>query len=219
MEQVQFEIVYKQYYQMIYLFVKKRVVMQQVAEDLTSEIFEKVYTSFSNYDADRCSIQTWLFVITNNHLKNYYRDKKEYIAFDDVMENTLRSEESVESILELKERQAVLKEVIKQLPERDMQIILYRYYMDMSAVDIGKKLNMTSGNVRISLKRALEKLRKMLMTQTDAYFPKRVCKYCGSPVKSVGTGSGFYRCTSPRCPFRQKYGDLTPMEDCDVKIK
>lgn len=42
-----------------------------------------------------------------------------------------------------------------------MEIVLCRYYEDMTAVQSGKRMGLTSGNVRIILKRALEKLRKI----------------------------------------------------------
>lgn len=162
MGQAEFEELYRKYYQMVFGFVKKRVTGKEMAEDLTSEIFEKAFTTIERYDESKCSFQTWLFVITNNHLKNYYRDKKEVVSFEEEPGPALISEASVESVVELQEMREVLKKALLKLPERDMEIVLCRYYEDMTAVQIGKRMGLTSGNVRIILKRALEKLRKIL---------------------------------------------------------
>lgn len=162
MGQAEFEELYRKYYQMVFGFVKKRVTGKEMAEDLTSEIFEKAFTTIERYDESKCSFQTWLFVITNNHLKNYYRDKKEVVSFEEESGPALISEASVEAVVELQEMREVLKRALLKLPERDMEIVLCRYYEDMTAVQSGKRMGLTSGNVRIILKRALEKLRKIL---------------------------------------------------------
>ena len=219
MDKKEFEAIYQQYYQKIYYFVKKRVTQKEMAEDLTSEIFEKAYTALGRYDDTKCSMQTWLFVITNNHLKNFYRDKKEYIEFDDKVESSGFVDAGIDEIIELKEKQSILKEALKTLPKREQNIIMYRYFMDMTAAQIAVKMDLSAGNVRIITKRALEKLRHILVSSEELRLPKRVCKHCGSPVQSFAAGSGYYRCTSPECPFRRKYGDTRPMEECDVVIK
>jgi DNA-directed RNA polymerase specialized sigma24 family protein len=56
--------------------VCKRIGVTEDAKDLTGEVFLAGFKSYEKYDSTKSSLASWLYVITNNRLKNYYRDKK-----------------------------------------------------------------------------------------------------------------------------------------------
>ena len=74
MDQINFEQIYQDYYNKIYLFVKKRVLQEQDAEELTADIFTAVYKNLGRYRPEISSLDTWIYVITGNRIKNYYRE-------------------------------------------------------------------------------------------------------------------------------------------------
>ena len=63
---------------------------------------------------------------------------------------------------EQEELRLVLKNVMKELPERNRRIVLMKYYGNMTSREIGKCLDISPGNVRIILKRSLAMLKSKL---------------------------------------------------------
>ena len=79
----EFEGYYLKHYHRVYRYVLKRVYNDQIAEDLTMDVFYSVWSKFEQFDETKASFQTWLYVIVNNKLKNYYRDHKELIELNE----------------------------------------------------------------------------------------------------------------------------------------
>ena len=70
-----------------------------------------------------------------------------------------------DDLLEKKEWYIVLQKLIWDLPERNRNVILMKYYGDMTSKEIGNNLDISSGNVRIILKRTLSTLKSKLNTE------------------------------------------------------
>src|SRR5437016_2990318 len=68
-----FEALYSEYHQRVLDFVAKRVGFKEVAEDLTSEIFEKIYKSINDFQWQGVTIAAWIFRIARNRIIDYYR--------------------------------------------------------------------------------------------------------------------------------------------------
>ena len=84
MEDIQFENLYKQYKNRIIAYISKRISSQEDAEELTGDIFLNLYKNRGSYEKEKSSMETWIFAITNNRLKNYYRDRKDEILTNSV---------------------------------------------------------------------------------------------------------------------------------------
>ena len=83
LEKASFEEYYSKYYQQVYKYILKKVLSIPVAEDLTMEAFLSCYKNFEQFNPDKASFATWLYVVVNNKLKNYYRDHKIHENSDD----------------------------------------------------------------------------------------------------------------------------------------
>lgn len=157
----QFEAVYNEYYPRILRHINKKIGLYHEAEDLAQEIMAACYRNFEKYNSEKSSVGTWIYVIMNNRLKNYYRDKKVNVSLDDdesFLE--LASEEVLEEAVLLEEQKRLLMEAIENLSEREKEIVMYTYFQRKTSVEVAEKLHMTAGNVRVVLNRSLKKLRE-----------------------------------------------------------
>ena len=77
-----FDDFYKEYYNQVYWYIYKKINHIENAQDLAGDVFCSCYKNFNNYDPQKSSITTWLYVIVNNRLKNYYRDRKITVPLD-----------------------------------------------------------------------------------------------------------------------------------------
>lgn len=102
----------RHYYDDIYRFARKQVSNDDIALDLTQEIFISMLRSIGHYDARRgASFRTWLYRIATNKLIDWYRSRTyrdqpltmrldEFEPVDDTdFTRLLESEEWVEQVL------------------------------------------------------------------------------------------------------------------------
>lgn len=162
---ISFEEYFQKYYQKVFGYVFKKVANYSVAEDITMEVFLSCYKNFDSFDPQKASFQTWLYVIVNNKLKNYYRDKKEYDDIDECMEYVGSFEDDIIAAENLKNMRDTLAKALNTLSESQKSIIIMKYFKNMQALEIGEKLGLSSGNVRVQLSRALNKLRDYFKKQ------------------------------------------------------
>ena len=131
-----------------------------VAEELASDVFFSVYKNIETYDPSKSFILTWLFVITNNRLRNYYRDRKAMLYYDELENNFFENLSTLDEEMVCNENRMLLEKYLKKLEVRERKIIISKYYLGMNSNEIGRMLGLTAGNVRIILKRALEKIKQ-----------------------------------------------------------
>lgn len=157
-----FEEIYNRYYLSVYLYLFKRLQHQQDAEDLTNDVFVACYKNFWRYDPERASLATWIFVIASNRLKNYYRAQKNVASLDDMEGDEPAAVDDLEHAVLLEEARGMIREALRNLSEQQRKIVLMRYFNGMNSTEIGAKMGLTSGNVRVLLSRILAKLKTYL---------------------------------------------------------
>lgn len=164
-----FEQFYEKYYLCTYYYVRKKINNSYDAEDLTCNAFMYCYAHFAEYNADKASLGTWLYLIVNSRIKNYYRDKKEFAEMSELDKEEKMIEETyfVDKAILMKEQRRVLAEAIKTLPQRQQDIVILRYFYDKPLAEIADMLDIGYGNIRVLLSRALHKLQKYYQEHMD----------------------------------------------------
>ncbi len=161
-----FEQVYHEYYPRILGHIRKKLSSYHEAEDLAQEVMTVCFQNFEKYDPEKAAIGTWIYVIMNNRLKNYYRDKKDQVSLDDEENyHEIAGTEILEEAVILEDQRKTLLETIEKLSEREQLIVTYTYFYRMTSAEVAERLRMTAGNVRVVLNRSLKKLRGYLEEQ------------------------------------------------------
>ena len=163
-----FEEIYDGYYGKIYEFIFHKVYNKELAEDLTNDVFVSVYKNLHMYDERKSFILTWLYTISWNRLKNYYKSRRRIeCSINYMLEMNQESVISNNDLLEQHEWYLVLKKLILDLPERNRKVIVMKFYRNMTSREIGDSLGISPGNVRIILKRTLNTLNNRLSTELN----------------------------------------------------
>ncbi len=155
-----FESYYVEYYSQVYRYILKKISNAHDAEDMTMEVFSVCYEKFNLFDPAKASFQTWLYVIVNNRLKNFYRDKKVNADIDDYENEADETHNDIFEAMQLSYMRKHLAAALGELDEVSRKIVVYRYFKEKDSNEIAFILGLTSGNVRVKLNRALEKIRK-----------------------------------------------------------
>lgn len=157
-----YEEFYAEYYERILKYLVKKCARIEDAEDLASQVFLYCYQNFDNYDPEKASMASWVYMVANSRFKNYCRDRKLYVDIDEIGEFLPDESSPVDAGMMLDEIRDGIASALLKLPEKQRMIVVLRYFKGMSAVEIGKKLGMPPNNVRTQCSRALDKLEEEL---------------------------------------------------------
>ncbi|MBS1545031.1 MAG: sigma-70 family RNA polymerase sigma factor [Bacteroidetes bacterium] len=166
-------------YTAIYLIVKDRY----KAEDLLQETFIKaVNTIKSGRYNEEGKFLPWISRIAHNLAIDSFRRSKRYpeIVLEDgslVFNSMAFSEDSAESTRIAQETQVRLRDLIKELPAEQKQVLIMRRYMDMSFQEIadrtGVSINTALGRMRYALINLRKKMIKTQYAYDQNFYPKR----------------------------------------------
>ncbi|MBI1886533.1 MAG: sigma-70 family RNA polymerase sigma factor [Chloroflexi bacterium] len=159
-----FEEIYNTYYGRIFAYVYNRVSNVELARDLTAEVFEKAFCK-GNTVRDQGAYTAWLFMITRNTVSAHFRKRKrEFNGISRVGESlSLHGQEIDPSDHLLRDEQAArLREHLRKLPSRLQEILALKFDAELSNREIGQLLGMSEVNVRVTVFRALSRLREGL---------------------------------------------------------
>jgi RNA polymerase sigma-70 factor (ECF subfamily) len=169
-DRVAFEILMRKYYPRILNFVYRFLDNRQLSEDLTQDVFLKVYKSARRY-RPRSKFQTWLYTIAKNTCLNELRRNRRQMAsldeptpFDERMQKKEISDPHADPAGDFfqKEKKALIQAAINELPENQRIAVILRRYENFSYVEIATTLNVTDKAVKSLLSRAKVNLRKKL---------------------------------------------------------
>ena len=154
-----------------YKFVGKH----DLAEDLTQDIFLKLYRSLDTFDR-RANFQTWLISVSRNLCIDHYRSvRKERETINrDVDASTLSPvsrDRSAYAQLELRDRVQLLRAALDMLPPTLRTAVLMRDIQELTYQEIADRLNVPEGTVKSRINRGRTELARQiqrLREQQDA---------------------------------------------------
>jgi RNA polymerase sigma-70 factor (ECF subfamily) len=153
-------------------FLFRMVHNQAVAEELTQEVFLRVYRARTSYRAE-ARFTTWLYRIATNLAVNHARDTRHermahtvYLDAPDEETGTTPDladdEMSAEEQMLRKERMKAIRKHVEALPERQKIAVLMHKYQGMDYRQIGDVLELSESATKSLLFRAYQTLRTTL---------------------------------------------------------
>jgi RNA polymerase sigma-70 factor (ECF subfamily) len=133
------------------------------AEDVSQEIFVKVYRARKKYEP-KAKFTTWLFRIAVNHCLNEIRSRKNQPSLSAPLQDLLEEPEGEkpDARLSRSELQRAVKAAIDALPENQRMAVILSRYEDMSYDEIAEAMGMSLEAVKSVLFRAKENLKMAL---------------------------------------------------------
>src|SRR5213596_718827 len=153
---------WRKVFNVAYKFVGKH----DEAEDLTQDIFLKIFKSLDTFDR-RANFQTWLISVSRNLCIDYYRSvRKERETIDrDVDANELTPashEPGPVAALEQRDRVTLLRQAMAELPDTLRTAVLMRDIQELSYQEIADKLRLPEGTVKSRINRGRTELARQI---------------------------------------------------------
>jgi len=153
------EQIYAEYSPKVLSYIRTRVQGQANAEDLCSDVFEKIMRKIGEYDQSKAALGTWIFTITRNTVIDHFRRSRPQEELDENMQD---DEFEVDADLLSGESLSELAAALRHLPQQLMDIIVLRYYDGKPLTDIAKMMGLSYGAVKLRHQNALMLLREQL---------------------------------------------------------
>jgi RNA polymerase sigma-70 factor, ECF subfamily len=169
-DQDAWELIVRQYWRKVFNVAYKFVGKHDEAEDLTQDIFFKIFKSLDTFDR-RANFQTWLISVSRNLCIDHYRSvRKERETIDRDVDASELSPTSKEigaiALLEQRDRVALLRQALTELPEALRTAVLMRDIQEMSYQEIAKKLRLPEGTVKSRINRGRTELARQVRKLT-----------------------------------------------------
>jgi RNA polymerase sigma-70 factor (ECF subfamily) len=166
----EFSDLYHDYFPKVFAYVYGRVQDKEVSLDIVSDVFEKAYMKMKSLRSPD-SFGSWLFTIARNEVSSHWRKEKpaakaaQEAAWETEMH---RQPKSPEETLLHAERLASLAALVRQLPRREQEIIALKFDAELTNREIANVLNTSEVNVRVTIFRALRKLREKMSVGSNS---------------------------------------------------
>ncbi len=155
------EEIYREYHGKVFGYICTKINNSHDAEDLTSEVFLKVYEKLDTFDETKASLSTWIYTITRNALTDYFRTRK---MFAEIPE-TIEDEASMEDEACNAEMLETLTNALETLDERERDIIILRYYSGKTLKEISSNMGISYAYVKVLQNKAFEKIKDIFENQ------------------------------------------------------
>ncbi|MBN1397315.1 MAG: sigma-70 family RNA polymerase sigma factor [Bacteroidetes bacterium] len=171
-----FELLVRRYQRQIANLVYLTIGNSDDVEDITQEVFIRVYRSLPKFKFD-ASFFSWLYRITMNLCIDEIRKKKirrvfslDYLTEDTLEKNRKDKEHSTAfDDLMKEEKQKVVQSALQQLKPEHREILVLREYQDLSYDEIAETLGLRLEAVKSRIFRARKEMKNLL----NEYFKER----------------------------------------------
>ena len=159
---MEFEEVYRKYFNDVYLYVRRLSGDEHIAEEITSETFFKALKSIDSFRGD-CEIRVWLCQIAKNSFYTYIKKNSkiqnvEETELVNLPDNNNNVADEVTSKLQAFEIQKVLHEI----DEPYREVFMWRVYAELSFKEIAGIFNKNENWACVTYHRARNQIKKRL---------------------------------------------------------
>ncbi len=170
-DQAAWEAIVRLYWRKVFNVAYKFVGRHDEAEDLTQDIFLKLFRSLATFDA-RANFQTWLISVSRNLCIDHYRSvRKERETIDrDVNADDLSPASSDASPLRQLERRDLAQQLrlaLDQLPVPLRTAVVMRDIQELSYQEIAEQLHLPEGTVKSRINRGRRELARQIRRLRD----------------------------------------------------
>jgi RNA polymerase sigma-70 factor, ECF subfamily len=145
------------------------------AEDLTQEVFIKVYKTLTQYDLEKGAFTTWVTTMTRNLLVDHFRKSKQDRMTDSMDAGTSSEEDSLtlgdqiadqgpnpDDVVASQQTQKMVQEALKKLSPELREAVILRDLQDMDYKEIAQVLKVPEGTVKSRINRGRTELARLL---------------------------------------------------------
>jgi RNA polymerase sigma-70 factor (ECF subfamily) len=161
------DVLYQRYHRLVYSLAFGVVGERGAAEEITLDVFTRIWQNAGRYRAERAKVSTWLTSITRNRAidvlrRRSARPERDAVSWAEINPAdhpwTNGPEPQTEQMLMMERVQSA----VAQLPEEQRQVLALAYFHGLTQRGIAERLDMPLGTVKTRVRLGMAKLRLLL---------------------------------------------------------
>lgn len=152
--------IYKDYKDKIYGFILFHIKSEELALDLTHDVFVRLYSSYAMEEMD--NIESVIWTITRNRIVDHHRKVAHSRKYRDYLWKQISTVNPVMDHIEYEETEALFKAALTKLTPQQWKVYTMAREKDLSYREIGKELKISTNTVKNHMVQALRSLRTYL---------------------------------------------------------
>jgi len=149
------------YQKKIYWIIRKMVIDHDEADDITQEVFIKIYKTINEFRGES-KFYTYIYRIAVNYSLNHIKRKKtetnRKADFETESVKLMSEEKPADDIIELKGNTQLLEKAISCLPGQQRAVFNLRFYENLSYEEISEILNTSVGGLKSNYFNAIKNI-------------------------------------------------------------
>lgn len=165
-----FNLLVLKYQKKIYWVIRKMVLDHDDADDITQEVFIKLYKSIDKFRGES-QFYTYIYKIavnlSLNHLNKNKRNYAKKINLDSEAYKIKSKDKSSDEHFDDKNRTKILEDAISTLPDQQRAVFNLRFYDNLSYDEIARILNKSTGGMKANYFHAVKKIEVFLKSKKN----------------------------------------------------
>lgn len=162
------EVLYDRYSTLVFSVSLRVLYDRQLAEDVTQEVFLRLWRRPQSFDPNRGRLLSWLMSVTRNRAIDEHRRLTRRVRTEEPADESLPDRDEADGrddpqlALALTELRLEVREAMRSLPAAQRQVIELGYFGGLTQVEIAERTGLPLGTVKTRVRLAMNKLRGQL---------------------------------------------------------
>ena len=161
-------VLYDRYHRLVFGIARNAVGEIAIAEEITQDVFLKLWNGADLYQAGLAKVYTWLTSIARHQSIDVLRSRGSRMArmsveWSDELLETLADEHEIHQVVESALEQNRVRQAVAALPPDQQEALALAFFKGLTHNQIAETLNQPLGTVKTRIRLAMQKLRETLM--------------------------------------------------------
>lgn len=158
---------YERYHRLVFSLALNSVADYAAAEEITLDVFTRVWEKAETYRAEQAKVITWLLSLTRHRAIDILRQRRtrlerNLVSWADVPDAASFNSNGPQEVVELTLRREQVRTAVAQLPAEQKEALALAYFKGYTQRQIAEILQEPLGTIKTRLRSAMQKLRQML---------------------------------------------------------
>jgi RNA polymerase sigma-70 factor (ECF subfamily) len=161
---------YDRYGRLVYSVALRIVGERQTAEEITLDVFVKVWEKADTYQPRLGSVRVWVTGMTRNRAIDILRRQSvrldaQSLRWADLTSQPISEEPNPEATVDLNLKKQRIQIAIAKLPEEQRNVLALAYFQGYTQREIAELCNLPLGTVKSRIRASIQKLRQLLQDE------------------------------------------------------
>lgn len=163
---------YDRYSRLVFSIALHTVGRYETAEEITQDVFLRVWNKAYTYQPDQAKVVTWISSITRYRSidmlrKRGARPQNDSLSLDELQSGSIPASNSdLEDLASLSIEQRRVHIAVAALPQEQRQALDLAYFQGLTHSEIAARLDQPLGTVKTRIRLGMQKLRELLREDT-----------------------------------------------------